>query len=131
MQEHSRALTHPTTPRVREGRDNELLQELRRCRLEIEAMQDQHDSPAWLVTLGVNDWQMEQKLIYELLSLEAFPYEWRWKQRMGDRYGQPCALLAKGRMNTALLEFPDGFRVTTSLNGIRRRKAEENPNGEA
>lgn len=37
-----------------------------------------------------------------------------------DRKGQRCRVLARGKMNSALLEFEDGFRVVTSRNGLRR-----------
>jgi hypothetical protein len=36
--------------------------------------------------------------------------------------GEPCRVLARGTMNSALLEFEDGCRTVTSRNGLRRRK---------
>lgn len=45
---------------------------------------------------------------------------WRVRARLPDRFGQPCKVLARGSMNTALVEFEDGFRVTTSRNYVRR-----------
>lgn len=36
---------------------------LDRCDREIEEMRKQHDSPAWLVALGINDWEMEKQMI--------------------------------------------------------------------
>lgn len=130
MQEHSQA-DAPRTHNVRSVRDKELIRQLQRCSTEIAEMETQHDVPALLVTLGVTDWKREQELIYKLLSVDCFPYEWKWKTRMGERYGQPCAMVAKGRMNSVLLEFPDGYRVVTSLNGIRRRKAQDGANVDA
>ena len=39
------------------------------------------------------------------------------------RKGQPCRVLARSRrLNTVMLEFEDGFQVTTSAFAIRRRK---------
>ncbi|HYM25516.1 MAG TPA: hypothetical protein VEU08_19995 [Vicinamibacterales bacterium] len=51
-----------------------------------------------------------------------FPYVWRVRAKLPDRFGQACALLVKGGMNSVLVEFEDGYRVVTSLNYIRKRK---------
>ncbi len=40
-----------------------LSEQLARCDAEIAAMELQRDAPAWLVTLGVTDWQMEKSFI--------------------------------------------------------------------
>lgn len=71
----------------------------------------------------------------------AFPYTWAWCQRehwtaervdgvlvrlspprVFDRCrkGERCRVLVRGLMNSALLEFEDGYRVVTSRNGLRR-----------
>lgn len=50
--------------------------------------------------------------------MTEFPYIWFWR-RLG-RKGQRCRVLARGAMNSALLEFEDGYQVVTSRNGIRR-----------
>ena len=47
-------------------------------------------------------------------------YRWAWRTRLPGRYGQTCKLLARGAMNSCLLEFPDGYRVITSRSGLRR-----------
>lgn len=62
--------------------------------------------------------------------MTAFPYTWAWHPKPGwdrgtpprtlDRKGQRCRVLARGRMNSALLEFEDGHRVVTSRSGVRR-----------
>lgn len=49
-----------------------------------------------------------------------YPLVWRWKKRMGDRKGQRCRILARGKMNTVEVEFEDGFRAFTSGNALRR-----------
>jgi hypothetical protein len=49
-----------------------------------------------------------------------FPYYWRVRTRLPGRFGQRCAVLVRGRKNTALVEFEDGYRVTTSRNYVRR-----------
>lgn len=38
-----------------------------------------------------------------------------------DRKGQACRVLARGRMNSALVEFEDGFRMIASRNGLRKK----------
>jgi hypothetical protein len=48
---------------------------------------------------------------------------WRVRTRLPDRYGQPCRVLARGALNTILVEFADGFRVTTSRFYVRRLPA--------
>jgi hypothetical protein len=48
------------------------------------------------------------------------PYIWFWKSRLPERKGQPCSVLARGRMNSILVEFQDGFRAVTSRYAIRK-----------
>ena len=52
------------------------------------------------------------------MNLEAFPYVYRWN-RCG-RKGQRCAVTARGKMNSARVEFPDGFVMITSRNALAR-----------
>jgi hypothetical protein len=54
---------------------------------------------------------------------EAFRYRYAWN-RMG-RKGQACAVLARGKMNSCLVQFEDGFTAVTSRNALRRRKVED------
>jgi hypothetical protein len=55
---------------------------------------------------GVNDW----------------PYVWRVRGRLPERFGQSCRVLVRSRcLNSVLVEFTDGVRVVTSRNYIRRR----------
>jgi hypothetical protein len=54
----------------------------------------------------------------------GFPYVWAWRQsahRAFDRCrkGERCRVVCRGTMNSALVEFEDGYRVVTSRNGIR------------
>lgn len=53
-----------------------------------------------------------------------FPYVWRWRARLPERYGQRCRVIARGTLNSCLLEFPDGFRVITSRNALRKAPAD-------
>ena len=52
-------------------------------------------------------------------------YIWRVKTRLPERYLTPCKVLARGSMNTCLVEFEDGFRVTTSRNYLRKAETME------
>jgi hypothetical protein len=65
-----------------------------------------------------------------------FPHVWTWRWRTWefpgvtarvpwfgdgvDRTGMRCRVVARGGMNSALVEFADGYRVITSRGGIRR-----------
>lgn len=49
----------------------------------------------------------------------------RWKRYRGplkqlDRKGQKCRLLARGKMNSAMVEFEDGERAVISRNALKR-----------
>lgn len=68
----------------------------------------------------------------------TYPYVWTWRSRtIGlpgvvartkvawfgdgvDRTGRHCRVVVRGSMNTALIEFEDGYRAVTSRGGIRR-----------
>jgi len=52
-----------------------------------------------------------------------FPYVWAWGVRpQPSRKGQRCRVVVRGTMNSALVEFEDGWRVVTSRNGLRRAR---------
>ena len=48
---------------------------------------------------------------------------WFWKTILGERNGQPCKIICTGKLNSALVEFADGFRVVTSRYAVRKAKA--------
>lgn len=71
--------------------------------------------------------------------MTSLPYIYRWNRQ--GRKGQPCRVLARSRVirasetprlafgplraarfNTILVEFADGYRMTTSGNAIRRAR---------
>lgn len=66
------------------------------------------------------------------MSLVAFPYVWFWRQKPKwdrgtpprvfdrERKGERCRVLARLSMNSASIEFEDGYRVVTSRSGLRR-----------
>jgi len=52
-----------------------------------------------------------------------YPYIWRVKTRLPERFGQRCAVLVRSKtMNSALVEFEDGHLVVTSRNYLRKAK---------
>ena len=53
-----------------------------------------------------------------LVPDSIWPYVYRWR-RLG-RKGQRCRVWARGTMNSVGLEFPDGYRIVTSGNALRR-----------
>lgn len=54
---------------------------------------------------------------------------WRVRTRMADRVGQQCRVLARGALNSCLVEFEDGYRVITSRWYVRRIKGERDLSG--
>jgi hypothetical protein len=44
---------------------------------------------------------------------------WRVRATLPDRFGQPCRVLARGRMNSICIEFADGVRHIVSRYAVR------------
>lgn len=47
-------------------------------------------------------------------------YVWRVKTRLPERYMTPCRVIVRGRMNSCLVEFEDGYKVVTSRNYVMK-----------
>lgn len=47
-------------------------------------------------------------------------YVWRVKTRLPERYMTPCRVIVRGRMNSCLVEFKDGYKVVTSRNYVMK-----------
>lgn len=47
---------------------------------------------------------------------------WRVRKFLPDRFGQKCRVLARGKMNSVLVEFEDGYKAITIRYFIRRLK---------
>jgi len=45
---------------------------------------------------------------------------WRIRKLHPERFGQPCCILARGKLNTILIEFEDGYKMTTRRWFVRR-----------
>lgn len=50
-----------------------------------------------------------------------YDLKWYWRKRLPERKGEPCRILARGTMNSVLVEFEDGHRVVTSGWAVRKR----------
>lgn len=57
-----------------------------------------------------------------------WPYIYRWDRQ--GRQGQPCRVLARGALNSCLVEFADGYRMITSRNALRTARAADAAEGE-
>jgi hypothetical protein len=55
-------------------------------------------------------------------------YIFRWDRH--GRKGQPCLVLARGTMNSRLVEFEDGYTMVTSRNALQRRREHSNTSEE-
>ena len=55
-----------------------------------------------------------------------FPYIYRWAKYLGmpvldgERKGERCKVLARGKRNSCLIEFPDGLQAVTSRNALKK-----------
>jgi hypothetical protein len=60
--------------------------------------------------------------------MTEYPYVWAWAKWPTGEWGKPgrykgarCRVLARSsRMNSAAIEFEDGYRTITSRNGLRK-----------
>lgn len=52
----------------------------------------------------------------------TYPLYWRVHKWLPNRFGQACRIVRCGKMNSALVEFDDGFRVLTVRWFARKRK---------
>jgi hypothetical protein len=52
-------------------------------------------------------------------------YEFRWNRPgLPGRKGQRCIVLARGKMNSAMIQFEDGFGAIVSRNALRKSRRE-------
>ena len=58
---------------------------------------------------------------------DEFRFVWWWRSKLSERKGQACRVLARGRMNSILVEFEDGARVVTSRYAVRERREDSSP----
>lgn len=60
-------------------------------------------------------------------SMPAVSYDriWRWRVNLPERFGTRCTIIARGTMNSALIEFEDGARFVVSRFAIRKAKGSD------
>ena len=54
---------------------------------------------------------------------DRFPYVFRWRKWRPELCGQRCRILARGTMNSALVEFACGVKHIISRNALRKVKS--------
>jgi len=57
--------------------------------------------------------------------VRRFNYVWYWRSRLPERKDQACRVLTRGRKNSCLVEFEDGYKVVTSQYAVRKRKLKD------
>jgi hypothetical protein len=53
----------------------------------------------------------------------TYPFVYRWRKYRPELCGQRCRVLARGKMNSALVEFESGVKHVVSRNALRRVKS--------
>ncbi|MBX9661886.1 hypothetical protein [Novosphingobium sp.] len=51
---------------------------------------------------------------------EPMTHYWRIRATLPERFGQPCRVIARGRMNSIQIEFADGVNHIVSRYAVRR-----------
>lgn len=50
----------------------------------------------------------------------AYYYAWKNNEKRRTLYGRKCQVLARGKMNSVLIEFENGKREVVSRNSVRK-----------
>jgi len=50
----------------------------------------------------------------------TYPYIWRVRTRLPERFGTRCRVTSRGKLNNVHVVFEDGFEVITSRNYLRK-----------
>jgi hypothetical protein len=53
---------------------------------------------------------------------DSFDRVWRLHVRLPERFGKRCRVIARGTLNSALIEFEDGIRHVVSRNAFRKAR---------
>ena len=59
------------------------------------------------------------------MSGDPYTHVWFWKKNLPERKGQPCRILARGKMNSILIEFEDGIKHVVSRYAVRKKEGAE------
>lgn len=54
------------------------------------------------------------------MSDAPFDHVWFWRTRLPERKGQRCRVVARGSMNSVMVEFEDGTKTITSRYAVRK-----------
>ena len=57
-------------------------------------------------------------------------HHWRIRKWLPERFGQPCRIVARGALNTIMVEFADGCRAVTSRYFVRKNTPNPAPRPE-
>lgn len=57
------------------------------------------------------------------MAEKPFDKVWFWRKWLPARKGQRCRILAVGSLNSAMVEFEDGYVVITSRYAVRKAPA--------
>ena len=53
-------------------------------------------------------------------KMKMYRYKWKNNEKRRDMYGRRCRVLARMRMNSALVRFEDGQEEVVSRNALRK-----------
>ena len=73
----------------------------------------------------MKDEAAKQLQVVEPAPAIDYDHIWYWRAKLPDRKGQRCAVIARGKMNSVLVEFEDGYRVITSRYAVRKAGGEQ------
>ena len=51
--------------------------------------------------------------------MKEYNYYWFWKAKLPERNKEKCRVMSRGKMNSILIEFQDGYKVITSRYAVR------------
>jgi hypothetical protein len=76
---------------------------------------------------GIDETAIKRSLLRGRKSniMSGTVYIFRWDRH--DRKGQSCLVLARGKMNSCLVKFEDGYTMVTSRNALRRCREHSDP----
>lgn len=57
------------------------------------------------------------------MSALTFDRVWYWRTTLPERKGQRCRVIARGKLNSACIEFEDGTRHIVVRHGFRKAAA--------
>ena len=68
-------------------------------------------------------WKANPGVPVYVVNADLYDHVWFWRARLPERKGQRCRVVVRARrMNSVLVEFPDGFTVVTSRYAVRKAK---------